>query len=80
VRLLPGELTDNVNYSELKKISLFMNDKGNSHIIMQSDTRLQSQDLESGEIEDWAGENSQMVKLFHVHGPRNTVYFADRTA
>ena len=49
-------------------------------MIMQSDTRLQSQDLESGEIEDWAGENSQMVKLFHVHGPHNTVYFADRTS
>jgi hypothetical protein len=77
---MPGKLTDSVNYSELKKITLFMNDKGSTHMIMQSDTRIKSQDLGNGEIKDWSGDDEQTVALFHVHGPRNTVYFADRTA
>ena len=49
---MPGELTDCVNYPELKKVTLFMNDKGSTHIIMQSDSGIQSQDLKDGLIKE----------------------------
>ena len=74
------KLSDKVKYAEMKKVTLFMNDKRQMHLIMQSESKLQSQNLDTGVLQDWVGDNRQMVKLLHVHGPGNTLYYVDRTA